>query len=78
MFRGPASTEAVTFEARILRKPFSISDRTPILVLKHLPPLGNACMSLSEFDDSTAPRDSKVRQRNLKMILSYDEAEFSG
>lgn len=35
-------------------------------------------MSLSGFDDSTAPRDSKVRQRNLKMILSYDGAEFSG
>jgi tRNA pseudouridine38-40 synthase len=35
-------------------------------------------MSLSEFDDSTAPRDSKVRQRNLKLILSYDGAEFSG
>jgi tRNA pseudouridine38-40 synthase len=35
-------------------------------------------MSLSEFDDSTAPRDSKVRQRNLKLILSYDGTEFSG
>jgi tRNA pseudouridine38-40 synthase len=35
-------------------------------------------MSLSEFDDSTAPRDSKVRQRNLKLILSYDGVEFSG
>ena len=66
-------------EARILRKRFSISDRTPILPSKHLPLLGNACMSVSEFDDSSAPPDSKDRRRrNLKLILSYDGAEFSG
>ncbi len=35
-------------------------------------------MGLSDFDDSSAPPDSKVRQRNLKLILSYDGAEFSG
>jgi tRNA pseudouridine38-40 synthase len=36
-------------------------------------------MSVSEFDDSSAPPDSKdQRRRNLKVILSYDGAEFSG
>ncbi|HVN18716.1 MAG TPA: hypothetical protein VMU05_08085, partial [Dongiaceae bacterium] len=35
-------------------------------------------MSVSEFDDSSAPLDSKDRRRNLKLILSYDGAEFSG
>jgi tRNA pseudouridine38-40 synthase len=36
-------------------------------------------MSVSEFDDSTAARDSKDQpRRNLKLILSYDGAEFSG
>ena len=36
-------------------------------------------MSVNEFDDSTAPPDSKDRhRRNLKLILSYDGAEFSG
>jgi len=35
-------------------------------------------MDLSDFDDSSAPQDSKHRARNLKLILSYDGAEFSG
>jgi len=36
-------------------------------------------MTVSGFDDSTSPPDSKDRpQRNLKLILSYDGAEFSG
>jgi tRNA pseudouridine38-40 synthase len=35
-------------------------------------------MSVSEFDDSSAPPDSKLRGRNLKLILSYDGSEFSG
>src|SRR6201981_1015567 len=35
-------------------------------------------MDLNDFDDSKAPPDSKVRPRNLKLILSYDGAEFSG
>ena len=35
-------------------------------------------MSVSEFDDSSAPPDSKLRRRNLKLILSYDGSEFSG
>lgn len=35
-------------------------------------------MDLSEFDDGTAPQDSKDRARNLKLILSYDGAEFFG
>src|SRR5437660_10482635 len=35
-------------------------------------------MDLNDFDDSTTPPDSKVRRRNLKLILSYDGAEFSG
>jgi len=36
-------------------------------------------MSVSEFDDSSAPPDSKdQRRRNLKVILSYDGTEFSG
>jgi len=36
-------------------------------------------MGLRDFDDSIAPPDSKVRlRRNLKLILSYDGAEFSG
>jgi tRNA pseudouridine38-40 synthase len=35
-------------------------------------------MDLTDFDDSKAPPDSKVRRRNLKLILSYDGAEFSG
>jgi tRNA pseudouridine38-40 synthase len=35
-------------------------------------------MDLNAFDDSVPPPDSKVRRRNLKMILSYDGAEFSG
>ena len=35
-------------------------------------------MGLSEFDDANAPQDSKHRARNLKLILSYDGAEFSG
>lgn len=69
--------EADMPEARILRKPFSISDRNPISPLP--PSHGIACMSVSEFDDSTAPPDSKLqRRRNLKLILSYDGAEFSG
>jgi len=34
-------------------------------------------MSVSDFDDSSAPLDSKLR-RNLKLILSYDGSEFSG
>ena len=34
-------------------------------------------MSVSDFDDSSAPPDSKLR-RNLKLILSYDGSEFSG
>jgi tRNA pseudouridine38-40 synthase len=34
-------------------------------------------MSVSGFDDSSAPPDSKLR-RNLKLILSYDGSEFSG
>src|SRR5215469_2318915 len=33
---------------------------------------------VSDFDDSSAPRDSKDRPRNLKLILSYDGSEFSG
>jgi tRNA pseudouridine38-40 synthase len=36
-------------------------------------------MSVSDFDDSTVLADSKDRRRrNLKLILSYDGAEFSG
>jgi tRNA pseudouridine38-40 synthase len=35
-------------------------------------------MNVSHFDDSNAPQDSKHRARNLKLILSYDGAEFSG
>jgi len=35
-------------------------------------------MSVSEFDDSSAPPDSKLQRRNLKLILSYDGSEFSG
>jgi tRNA pseudouridine38-40 synthase len=35
-------------------------------------------MSVSDFDDSSAPSDSKLRRRNLKLILSYDGSEFSG
>ena len=35
-------------------------------------------MSVSEFDDSSAPPDSKLRRRNLKLIVSYDGSEFSG
>jgi tRNA pseudouridine38-40 synthase len=35
-------------------------------------------MDLNDFDDSKAPPDSKVPRRNLKLILSYDGAEFSG
>ena len=35
-------------------------------------------MSVSDFDDSSAPPDSKLRRRNLKLILSYDGSEFSG
>jgi tRNA pseudouridine38-40 synthase len=35
-------------------------------------------MDLSDFDDGNARQDSKHRARNLKMILSYDGAEFSG
>jgi tRNA pseudouridine38-40 synthase len=35
-------------------------------------------MSVSEFDDSSTPPDSKLPRRNLKLILSYDGAEFSG
>jgi tRNA pseudouridine38-40 synthase len=35
-------------------------------------------MDLNDFDDGNAPQDSKHRARNLKMILSYDGAEFSG
>lgn len=35
-------------------------------------------MDLSEFDDASTPQDSKHRARNLKLILSYDGAEFSG
>src|SRR5437660_11332463 len=35
-------------------------------------------MDLNDFDDSAPPPDSKVRRRNLKLILSYDGAEFSG
>ena len=35
-------------------------------------------MSVSEFDDSSVPPDSKLRRRNLKLILSYDGSEFSG
>jgi len=30
------------------------------------------------LDEKSRPRDSKDRMRNLKMILSYDGAEFSG
>src|ERR1700728_2123943 len=30
------------------------------------------------LDDANRPRDSKDRMRNLKLILSYDGAEFSG
>src|SRR5215472_14521164 len=35
-------------------------------------------MRVREFDDSSAPVDSKVPRRNLKLILSYDGSEFSG
>jgi tRNA pseudouridine38-40 synthase len=35
-------------------------------------------MSASQFDDSSSPPDSKLRRRNLKLILSYDGSEFSG
>ena len=35
-------------------------------------------MSVSDFDDANAPQDSKHRARNLKLILSYDGADFSG
>lgn len=36
-------------------------------------------MDLNDFDDSKAPQDSKdQRRRNLKLILSYDGAEFYG
>ncbi|HXJ90673.1 MAG TPA: tRNA pseudouridine(38-40) synthase TruA [Candidatus Binatia bacterium] len=35
-------------------------------------------MSVSEFDDSSGPPDSKLQRRNLKLILSYDGSEFSG
>lgn len=35
-------------------------------------------MSVSDFDDSSASPDSKLRRRNLKLILSYDGSEFSG
>jgi tRNA pseudouridine38-40 synthase len=36
-------------------------------------------MSVSDFDDSSVLPDSKDRhRRNLKLILSYDGAEFSG
>src|SRR5260370_1741246 len=35
-------------------------------------------MDLSDFDDWVPPPESKVRRRNLKLILSYDGAEFSG
>jgi tRNA pseudouridine38-40 synthase len=78
VFPAPASTEAISLEAKILRKRFSISDRNAISPSKRLPPFGNACMSVSEFDDSSVPPDSKDRRRNLKLILSYDGAEFSG
>jgi tRNA pseudouridine38-40 synthase len=32
----------------------------------------------NELDDLATPQDSKDRMRNLKVILSYDGAEFSG
>ncbi len=35
-------------------------------------------MDLRDFDDGNAPQDSKHRARNLKLILSYDGAEFFG
>ena len=35
-------------------------------------------MDLNDFDDGNAPQDSKHRARNLKLILSYDGAEFFG
>jgi tRNA pseudouridine38-40 synthase len=35
-------------------------------------------MDLTDFDDGSTPQDSKHRGRNLKMILSYDGAEFFG
>ncbi len=35
-------------------------------------------MDLNDFDDGSASQDSKHRARNLKLILSYDGAEFSG
>jgi len=35
-------------------------------------------MSVSQFDESSTPPDSKIRVRNLKLILSYDGSEFSG
>ena len=35
-------------------------------------------VTLSAFDDAKAVQDSKDRMRNLKLILSYDGAEFSG
>jgi tRNA pseudouridine38-40 synthase len=34
--------------------------------------------SENKFDDVAAPQDSKDQMRNLKVILSYDGAEFSG
>jgi tRNA pseudouridine38-40 synthase len=37
-----------------------------------------ASIALSAFDDSKPIEDSKHRTRNLKVILSYDGAEFSG
>ncbi len=35
-------------------------------------------MDLNDFDDGSASEDSKHRARNLKLILSYDGAEFFG
>jgi len=35
-------------------------------------------IALNAFDDSKPVQDSKDRMRNLKVILSYDGAEFSG
>ncbi|HEV2397392.1 MAG TPA: tRNA pseudouridine(38-40) synthase TruA [Candidatus Sulfotelmatobacter sp.] len=36
-------------------------------------------MNLSSFDDQNLPQDSKdTHRRNLKLILAYDGAEFSG
>ena len=76
-FRGRASTGVSKIEARFPWKPFSIADRNTKTLPPH--PFNEIDrMDLNDFDDSKVPPDSKVRRRNLKLMLSYDGAEFSG